>query len=177
MEDNRGTKHLRSPSAEGSPSTSNGKTPPLHHLCLHRHPDPRWRSLCIALARRCPSRGGSGKAPVINLSSSSDEEDLIAATSHDFEFTQRLFDELNRAVMGPPGDDKIIVLSDSDEEEVREEKTTDTEDVTASAAVNPASTADADDASAGAKNDNSDDQRPDQEAGSGNDSRGDAGEP
>jgi hypothetical protein len=79
--------------------------------------------------------------------------------------------------MGPPGDGKIIILSDSDEEEVREEKTTDTKDVAASIAVNPASTADADDASAGAKNDNSDDQGPDQEAGSGNDSGGDAGEP
>jgi hypothetical protein len=79
--------------------------------------------------------------------------------------------------MGPPGDDKIIILSDFDEEEVREEKTTDTKDVAASIAVNPASTADADDASVGAKNDNSDDQGPDQEAGGGNDSGGDAGEP
>jgi hypothetical protein len=96
---------------------------------------------------------------VINLSSSSDEENLIAATSHDFEFAQRLFGEINRAVLGPPGDDKIIVLSDSDEEEVHEEKITGVEDVSASAAVNPASTAsaDADDAPARVKNDNSDD--------------------
>jgi hypothetical protein len=51
------------------------------------------------------------------------------------------FGELNRAVLGPPGDDKIIILSDSDEEEVREEKTIGTEDVAASATVNPTSTA------------------------------------
>jgi hypothetical protein len=65
--------------------------------------------------------GPSGKASVIDLSSSSDEEDLIAATSHDFELAQWLFGELNRAVLGPPGDGKIIVLCDSNEEEVHEE--------------------------------------------------------
>jgi hypothetical protein len=88
-----------------------------------------------------------------DLSSSSDEEDFIADTSHDFEFAQRLYDELNRAVLEPPGDGRIIILSDSDEEEVREEKTTDTEDAAASAALNPASTAsiDTDDAPAGVK--------------------------
>jgi hypothetical protein len=51
---------------------------------------------------------------VIDLSSSSDEEDLITTTSHDFEFTQRLFGELNRTVLGPPGDGKIIILSNFD---------------------------------------------------------------
>jgi hypothetical protein len=88
---------------------------------------------------------------VIDLFSSSDEEDLIAATSHDFEFAQRLFGELNRVILGPPGDDKIIILSDSDEEQVREENTTDTEDATASAAVNFGSTASTDDAHSGGK--------------------------
>jgi hypothetical protein len=39
---------------------------------------------------------------MIDLSSSSDEVDLIAATSHDFEFAQMLFGELNRVVLGPP---------------------------------------------------------------------------
>jgi hypothetical protein len=96
---------------------------------------------------------------MIDLSSSSDEEDLIPATSHDFEFAQRLFGELNHVVLGLLGDGKIIILSDSDEEEVRE-KTSNTEDATASATVNPASTtsADADDAPTWVKNDNSDDQ-------------------
>jgi hypothetical protein len=35
-------------------------------------------------------------ALVIDLSSSLDDEDLIAATSYDFEFAQRLFGKLNR---------------------------------------------------------------------------------
>jgi hypothetical protein len=63
------------------------------HLSLHCHQDPRRRSLHAALAHRCSSSGGGGfeKAPVIDLSSSSDEEGLIAATSRDFEFTQRLW--------------------------------------------------------------------------------------
>jgi hypothetical protein len=88
-----------------------------------------------------------------DLSSSSDEEDFIADTSYDFEFAQRLYGELNRAVLGPPGDNRIIILSDSDEEEMREEKTTGIEDAAASAAVNPVSIAsiDTDDAPAGAK--------------------------
>jgi hypothetical protein len=98
---------------------------------------------------------------VIDLSSSSDEEDLIAATSHDFEFAQRFFGKLNHVVLRPPDDGKIIVLNDSNEEEVREENTR-TEDAVSFAAVNPTSTttADTDDAPAGAKNDNSDDQGP-----------------
>jgi hypothetical protein len=96
---------------------------------------------------------------VIDLSSSSDEEDLITATSCDFKFTQRLFGELNCVVLGSPDDGKIIVLNDSDKEEVCKEKTTGIEDVAASTAVNPASTSstDTDDAPVGAKNDNSDD--------------------
>jgi hypothetical protein len=118
------------------------------------------RSLRATLAHRCSSRGAFGKAPVIDLSSSSDEEDLIAATSRDFEFTQRLFGELNHAVLRPPGEDMVIILDDSDEEkEVEEEKIAGTEPATTSVAVNPASTASAD-APAGVKNDNSDDQGP-----------------
>jgi hypothetical protein len=115
---------------------------------------------------------------VIDLSSFSDEDDLIAATSCDFEFTQRLFGEHNRAVLGLPGDGKITILSDSEKEEVHEEKTTNTKDATASAAVNSASTtsADANDALVG-ENDNSDDQGPDQEVGSDDSSGDDIGEP
>jgi hypothetical protein len=52
---------------------------------------------------------------VIDLSSSSDEEDFIADTSQDFEFTQRLYGEFNRDLLGPPGDSKVIILSDSNE--------------------------------------------------------------
>jgi hypothetical protein len=116
---------------------------------------------------------------VIDLSLSSNEEDLIADTSHDFEFAQRLYDELNCVILGPPGDGKINILSDSDEEEVREEKTTSTEDTVASTVVNPTSTAstDTDNAPTGAKNINSDDHASDQVAGGDNSSGGDIGEP
>jgi hypothetical protein len=91
--------------------------------------------------------GPSEKAPVIDLSSSSDEEDFIADTSHDFEFTQRLYGELNRDLLGPSGDDKVIILSNSneDKEEVRKEKFADAEDAATSAAVNLVSTTSADD--------------------------------
>jgi hypothetical protein len=84
---------------------------------------------------------------MMDLSSSSDEGDLIADVSRDEEFIRRLFGDLNRDVHGPPDDAKIIILSDSDEEEeVREEKATDVEAAPASAVWFPASTASADDA-------------------------------
>jgi hypothetical protein len=61
--------------------------------------------------------GASRKALMIDLSSSSDEEDLIIDTSRDKEFARRLFDDLNCAILGSLGNGKIIILSDSDEEE------------------------------------------------------------
>jgi hypothetical protein len=86
------------------------------------------------------------KAPVTVPSSSSDEEDFIADTSRDFEFAQRLYDELNHGFLGPLDDGKIIILSDSDEEkeEVCEEKSFGLEDVAASAVVNLISAASVD---------------------------------
>jgi hypothetical protein len=98
---------------------------------------------------------------MVDLSSSSDEEGLIADVSWDEEFAKRLFGDLNYDVLGPPSDDKILILIDSDkekEEEEREEKTTSTEDAATSAAVtsaivNPTSIAstDADDVPTGVK--------------------------
>jgi hypothetical protein len=94
----------------------------------------------------------SRKALVIDLSSSSDEKDFFADTSRDFEFAQRLYGELNHDFLGTPSDGKIIILSDLDEEKkVCEEKSTGTEDVSASAAVNPASTTSVEDAGAPAE--------------------------
>jgi hypothetical protein len=152
MEDKRNTKHSRSPSKEGSSSPSDTKTPsrvpsespPLPGSSSEispRHPC----SLVFEQGR--PSE----KSPVVDLSSSSDEESLIADVSWDEEFARRLFGDLNHDVLGLPSDGNIIILSDSDEEEeeVHEEKTTGTEDATTSAAVNPASTASADDAPTG----------------------------
>jgi hypothetical protein len=70
--------------------------------------------------------GSSGKAPVVELSSSSDEGELIHDTCHDFEFAQRLYGELDHAFLGVPGDGKIIILNNFDEEkeEACEEKST-----------------------------------------------------
>jgi hypothetical protein len=165
MEDKRVIKRECSPSAEGSPTPSDTKTPPT--VSSGSPPPPGLPSEVSSHGPHSPvfEQGGpSGKALVVDLSSSSDPEDLIPDTSHDFEFAQRLYDELNHALLGPPSDDKIIILNNSDEkkEEVREGKSTGTEDVVASAAVNLASTASADDVNApvGAKNNNSDDQGP-----------------
>jgi hypothetical protein len=98
--------------------------------------------------------GSSEKASVVDLSLSSDEGDLIANVSRDEEFIRRLFGDLNRYILRPPDDGKIIILSDfEEEEEGREEKTTDAESVPSSAARSLASTAfaDADDAPKGVK--------------------------
>jgi hypothetical protein len=84
---------------------------------------------------------------VVDLSSSSDEGDLIADVSRGDEFAGRLFGDLNRDVIGPPDDDKIIIISDSDEEgEVHEEKAVDAEAAPSSAARSPVPTASTDDA-------------------------------
>jgi hypothetical protein len=115
--------------------------------------------------------GSSGKAPMIDLSLSSDEENFITDTSRDAEFAKKLFGDLNRDILRPPGDGKVIIIDDSDnKKEALNEKTANTELVATSAAVNPMLTASAvaDDATTGAKNDNSDDQGLDQEVSRGN---------
>jgi hypothetical protein len=113
------------------------------------------------ISSRCPcspvfEQGGSSEmVHVVDLSSSLNEEGLIPDILWDEEFAKKLFGDLNHDILGPPGDSKIIILSDSDEdqEEVCQEHTTDTEIVATSAIVNPASTAptDADDAPTGVK--------------------------
>jgi hypothetical protein len=63
------------------------------------------------------------------------------------EFVRRLFRDLNRGVLGPSGDGKVIILSDSDEEEeVWEEDATDAKATPSSVVESPASTASTDDA-------------------------------
>jgi hypothetical protein len=84
---------------------------------------------------------------VVDLSSSSDEGDLIVDVSWDEEYTKRFFGDINRDVLGSPDDGKIIILNDSDEqEEVCEEKAADAEAVPSSAARSPAPTVSAVDA-------------------------------
>jgi hypothetical protein len=86
---------------------------------------------------------------------------LIVDTSHDEEFAKKLFNDLNRDILGPLGDGKIIIIDGSDDDEAQEE----TDGIKPTAI--PASVADA---LAGAKVDNSDDQESDQEADGGDDS-------
>jgi hypothetical protein len=89
--------------------------------------------------------GPSVMTPVIDLSSSSDEEDFITDTSRDFEFTQRLYGKLNRDLLGLPSNGRVMILCDSDKEkEEASEESAGTEDATASAAVNLVSIASAD---------------------------------
>jgi hypothetical protein len=95
-------------------------------------------------------RGSSGKAPVVNLSLSSDEEDIITNVSQNEEFARRLFGDLNHDFLWPPDDDKVIILSDSDEEEkVHEEKVVDAEAAPSYAARSPTQTAFTDNADKG----------------------------
>jgi hypothetical protein len=59
---------------------------------------------------------------VVDLSSG--EEDDFPDTSRAEEFAMRLFGDLNRGLLGPPGDDNVLILNDSDEGgEVCEEDT------------------------------------------------------
>jgi hypothetical protein len=58
----------------------------------------------------------SEKTTMIDLSSSLDEENFIVDTSRDAELIKKLFGDLNRDTLRPPGDSKIIVLNDFDEE-------------------------------------------------------------
>jgi hypothetical protein len=85
---------------------------------------------------------------------------LVVDTSHDEEFTGKLFGDLNRDILGPPGDGKIIIIDDSDsDDEAQVEGTTGIEPT-----IVPAS---ATNAPAGARVDSSDDQGSDQEANGG----------
>jgi hypothetical protein len=53
----------------------------------------------------------------VDLALSSSEADSITDTSRDEEFARKLFGDLNRDILGPPGDGKIIIISDSDDED------------------------------------------------------------
>jgi hypothetical protein len=118
---------------------------------------------------------------VIELSSSSNEEDFFADTSQDAEFARRLFGDLNHDLLGPPGDGKRIVLNDSDkEEDVREETTTDAfvvPSAIAKSSTPAASTADADEDPGKMQDDNSDDLAPGQDTGKRSGGGDEAGSP
>jgi hypothetical protein len=168
MENKKGTKHPCSPSAEGSPSPSDAKTPPS--VPSGSPPPPGSPSEITSRRPSSPvfEQGGlSGNILVIELSSSSDEEDFFAAIARDAEFARRLFGNLNRDLLRPPDDGKVIVLSDSDDEEEAHEETAADAEATPSSAVKsltPASsTVDADEDPGKMQDDNSDDLAPGQD--------------
>jgi hypothetical protein len=85
---------------------------------------------------------------MVDLASPSGEEDFFADTSRDEELARKLFDDLNRDILEPLGDGKIIVLSDSDDEDEAHEDVTVNAEAAPPSAVNvpvtPASASDAD---------------------------------
>jgi hypothetical protein len=146
MEDKRGTKREHSPSTEGSPLPDNAETPPP---VPSGSPPPPGSPSVASSHRPCSlvfkQSNASGKSQMLDSSS------FIADTSRDEEIVRKLFGDLNRDIIGPPGDGKIIIIDDSDDDgEAQEETTIEIESTTA-----PAS---ADDAPVEAMIDNSDDQ-------------------
>jgi hypothetical protein len=158
MEDKKGIKRERSPSAEGSPLPDDAKTPPP---VPSESPPPPGSPSDVSSHRRCSSVFEQGSASGATLVS--DPSSLVVDTSHNEEFTRKLFSDLNRNILGPPGGGKIIIIDDSDDDEEAQEEGTAGIDPTAV----PASTADA---PAGARVANSDDQGSEQEGDGGGDS-------
>jgi hypothetical protein len=165
MEDKRGIKRERSPSIEGSPLPDDVETPPP---ASSGSPPPPGSPSEVSSRRPCSpvfeQGNASEKTPMIDPSS------FIVDTSRDEELVRKLFDDLNCNILGPPDDGKIIILDDSnDDGEAQEERIAGIKFMTA-----PAST---DDAPAGAKIGNSDDQWPDQEVDGDDNSRCSTGDP
>jgi hypothetical protein len=161
MEDKKNLKRPRSPSTEGSSSPSKASTPPPSLSGspppIQSPPETSSRRLCLL---PCELGGPSELVLMVDLASSSGEEDFFTDTSRDEELTRKLFGDLNRDILGPPGDGKIIVLSDSDDEdEVHKDAAVNAEAAPPSAInspVTPASAADADETPDGVQDDNSD---------------------
>jgi hypothetical protein len=158
MEDKRCTKCESSPAAGGSLLPDAAETPPP---VPSESPPPPGSPSVASSCRPCSlvfeQGNASEKIPMLDPSS------FIVDTSRDEELVRKLFDDLNRDILRPPGDGKIIVLDDSDDDgEPQEEKTADIESTAAPASAN--------DAPAESRIDNSDDQGPDQEADGGDNS-------
>jgi hypothetical protein len=96
----------------------------------------------------------------VDLALSLSEEGFVADTSRDEEFTRKLFGDLNRDILGPPGDSKIIIINDSDDEdETHEDAAVNAEAAPPSAAYSvdsPTSASDADETPNGVSDDNAD---------------------
>jgi hypothetical protein len=100
----------------------------------------------------------------------SDVSSLVVDTSRDEEFARKLFGELNHDILRPPSDGKIIIIDDSDNDDVVQEEGTIDIDPTAV----PASAVDA---PAGTSVTNSDAQGSKQEVDGGSDNKRSTGTP
>jgi hypothetical protein len=96
----------------------------------------------------------------VDLALSSGEEDSVADTSRDEELARKLFGDLNRDILGLPGDGKIIILSDSDDEDETPEDVAVNAEAAPPSATNstdsPTSAPDADETPDGVSDDNAD---------------------
>jgi hypothetical protein len=161
MEDKKNLKRPRSPFDEGSSSPSKASTlSPSRSGC-----PPSTQSPPAASSRRScllPSEQGgpSEPVPVVDLTLSPSEEDSVADTSRDEEFTRKLFGDLNRDILGLPGDGKIIIISDfDDEDEMHEDDAVNAEAAPPSAANSvdsPTFASDVDKTPDGVSDDNAD---------------------
>jgi hypothetical protein len=161
MEDKKNLKRSRSPSDEGSSSPSKASTPPPSRSGspspTQSPPETSSRHLCLPL---CEQGGPSEPVPIVDLASSSSEEDSVADTSWDEEFVGKPFGDLNRDILRPPDDGKIIVLSDSDDDdETHKDATVNAEAAppfSANSTDSPTSALDADETPDGVSEDNVD---------------------
>jgi hypothetical protein len=127
-------------------------------------PPPPGSPSNVSSHRRCSSVFEQGSA--LGATPVSGPSSLVVDTSRDEEFGRKLFGDLNRDILGPPDDGKIIIIDDSDnDDEAQEEGMADTEPTAVPA---PAT-----DTPVGTRVDNSDDQGSD----GGDDSGCSAGEP
>jgi hypothetical protein len=96
----------------------------------------------------------------VDLALSSGEEEPVADTSRDEEIARKLFSDLNRDILGPPDDGKVIVISDSDDEdETHEDAAVNAEAAPPSAANSadsPTSASDINETPDGVSDDNAD---------------------
>jgi hypothetical protein len=164
MEDKKGVKRERSPSAERNPLPDDAKTPPP---APSGSPPPPGSLSEVSSRRRSPM---FEQDSALGTTLVSDPSSLVVDTSRDEEFARKLFSDLNHDILGPPGDCKIIIIDDSDDDDEAQEEGT--------AGVKPMTVlASAVDAPAGTRVDNSDDQGSDQEADGGDNIGRSAGEP
>jgi hypothetical protein len=96
----------------------------------------------------------------VDLALSSGEEEPVADTSRDEEIARKLFGDLNRDILGPLGDGKVIVISDSDDEDETHEYAAVNAEAAPPSAANsvdsPTSTSDVDETPDGVSDDNAD---------------------